>query len=334
MKTTALEFLVCPDCQEALVLSSRVEQGPEVMDGALSCNRCGVSFPIVRGVPRFVQSDDYASSFGRQWNWFRDVQIDSRSGTPESERTLYETTGWTPEDYRGRLVLDAGVGAGRFAEIAANYGGEVVGVDLTSAIDAAYANVGRRDNVHLIQADIFTLPFREESFDLAYSIGVLHHTPDPRTAFDRVAAVVKQGGGMAVYLYHGYGPGHIFSDLIRKITTRLPSRVLLAISALAVPLYYLYRIPVLGKVLQLLCPISSHPNPRWRWLETFDWYTPRYQWKSRYPEVFRWFRANGFNDIEIFDDPIRMRGSRRVSRSNAADSTYGVPHGQSTQAVR
>jgi hypothetical protein len=51
-----------------------------------------------------------------------------------------------------------------------------------------------------------------------------------------------------------------------------------------------------------------HPNWRWRWLDTFDWYTPKYQWKLLYPEVIRWFRANGFLDITVFDIPIQMRG--------------------------
>lgn len=308
MKISALKFLVCPECKQEFDLQIRVKQEAEVMEGGLSCRRCPAQYPIVRGVPRFLQTGTYASSFGDQWNWFREVQIDSRNGTQESKRTLYATTGWRQQDYQGRLLLDAGVGAGRFAEIALKHGAEVVGIDLTSAIDAAYANIGRREKVHLLQADIFAMPFREGTFDMAYSIGVLHHTPDPRTAFERVAAAVKKGGGLAVYLYHGYGPGHRCPDLIRRLTTRLPLRAMFAISAVAIPLYYLYRVPVLGKLLRLLCPISLHPHWSWRWLDTFDWYTPKYQWKFQYPEIFRWFRANGFLDIEVFDDPIRMRG--------------------------
>jgi SAM-dependent methyltransferase len=262
------------------------------------------------GIPRFAGGETYASTFGAQWSWFRRVQLDSVSGTGESARTLAGTTGWGDDDYRGRLVLDAGVGAGRFAEVVADKGGEVVGIDLTAAVDAAYANLGTRPNVHLAQADIFALPFRDGTFDLAYSIGVLHHTPDPAAAFGRVAATVKKGGGLAVYVYAGYGPGYHAPDLFRAATTRLPLGLMRVLSAVAIPLYYPYRLPGLGSALQLLFPISLHPDWRWRWLDTFDWYTPRYQWKLLYPEVFRWFRAHGFLDVQVFDEPIRMRGVR------------------------
>jgi SAM-dependent methyltransferase len=257
-----------------------------------------------------VPGGNYAASFGRQWNWFRTVQLDSSSGTGESHRALAATTGWSEEDYRGRMVLDAGVGAGRFAEIVADKGGEVVGVDLTTAIDAAYRNIGVRERVHLVQADIFAMPFRDGTFDLAYSIGVLHHTPDTRGAFNNVAATVKKGGGFAVYLYSRHGSGHHGSDVIRRVTTRLPLSMMLVLTTAAVPLYYLYRIPVVGRILAFIAPISMQPKWRWRWLDTFDWYTPRHQAKFLYPEVFRWFKDAGFADIEVFDEPIRMRGMK------------------------
>lgn len=311
MKPSLLRLLACPGCHAELRLrASRLQDG-EIVEGALACRRCAREFQVVRGVARFVERAAYAASFGRQWHWFRTLQLDSASGSDESRRALLAASGWRPEDYRGRLVLDAGAGAGRFAELVAAHGGEVVGVDLTTAIDAAYANIGRRQNVHLVQADIFEMPFRPGSFDLAYSIGVLHHTPDPRAAFRRVAAMLKPGGQLAIFVYARYGPAIRCADALRSITTRLPLQLMLALSAAAGPLYYVYRLPALGKVLQVLCPISLHPRWRWRWLDTFDWYTPRYQWKLLYPEVYRWFREGGFEDVEIFDDPIRMRGVRR-----------------------
>jgi len=309
MKPSLMEHLVCPACRAALDLTVTAFDRGEILEGVLACRECAHVYPVARGVPRFVGGSAYAASFAYQWNRFRSVQLDSMNGTRESERALRAATGWGPEDYLGRLVLDAGTGAGRYAEVAARHGATVFGVDLSEAVEAAYQNVGRHPRVHLVQADIFALPFRPGTFDLAFSIGVLHHTPDPGGAFERVARMVRPGGKLAVYVYAHPGAVRVFPDAIRTVTRRLPPWMMSGLAALAVPLYPAYRLPLLGPLLQVVAPISMHRDWRFRWLDTFDWYTPRYQWKHTHPEVFDWFRACGFREVEITGDPIRMRGT-------------------------
>src|SRR5262245_13985660 len=150
---------------------------------AWACGACGRRFPIVGGIPRFVADEHYTGSFGFQWNRFARTQLDSANGSTRSRDTFLLKTGWRLEDLKGRRVLDAGCGMGRFAELCADAGAEIHGVDLSVAVEAAHRNLGHQPNVHLYQADIMGLPFAEASFDFIYSIGVLHHTPDTRAAF-------------------------------------------------------------------------------------------------------------------------------------------------------
>ena len=330
MKLSALDLLVCLACKSSLSLTTTESAAGEVVTGLLRCTHCDSEYPVVRGIPRFGGADSYVKSFGREWRWFRTVQLDSLNGTDESERALGAATGWRDTDYAGARVLDAGVGAGRFAECAARKGAQVFAIDLSEAIDAAYQNIGREQNVHLVQADIFAMPFREGTFDMAYSIGVLHHTPDPRRAFDCVAAAVRPGGSLAIYIYDRYG--FRFGNLWRKVSTRIPHSLMAVITLAAIPLYYVYRLPLLGKILQFVVPISQHPNWRWRWLNTFDWYTPKYQWGYLYPEIFRWFRENGFDEIEIFDGPIRMSGVKAEAQAPMSTPAPALLDQSRTQA--
>ncbi len=314
MKRSLLPLLVCPGCKRELDLDVRAEDAGEILEGTLACPGCGSVYPVRRGIPRFVLLDEYVDTFSFEWNTFHDVQIDILNATDETERTFQGKTGWSAGDLKGKLVLDVGVGAGRFADVVSRWGGEVVGIDLSFAVESAYGNFGRRENVHIVQADLFRLPFREHVFDAMYSMGVLHHTPDTKKAFDSVVPLLKPGGEFAVFIY-AHGHYSYFSDIWRKATVRIPHRIIYYVAALSIPLYYLYKIPGIGLGFRFVFPMSQHPNPRWRWLDTFDWYTPKYQHKHTWPEVYSWYLANSFREIRLLEENrdfallhINMRG--------------------------
>jgi SAM-dependent methyltransferase len=296
-------ILVCPECGRGLP--------PETSwtPAGTRCGGCGRSVAVIRGIPRFVGSDEYAGSFGFEWNRHHDTQLDS-DVSRESEATFRTKTGLTPEDVAGRLVLDVGCGMGRFADVVSRWGGRVVGVDLSGAVEAAQANLGERPNVRILQADLFRLPFRPGTFDLVYSLGVLHHTPDCEQAFRRIAPLVRPGGRLCIWVYGYMNLWARFARQYRRVTTRLPHRLLHALCRLAIPWYYVCRLPGIGRLLWTVFPISLHPRPAWRVLDTFDWYSPRYQSLHTYPEVFHWFRSEGLTDILLLDTPVALSGRR------------------------
>ena len=276
------------------------------------CPACGAAFPIIDGVARFVASEHYTGSFGYQWNTFAQAQLDSANGTTRSKDTFVEKTGLSLESLRGKRVLDAGCGMGRFAEVCINAGAEVHAIDLSTAVEAAARNLGHHPNVSFYQADIMNLPFADGSFDVVYSIGVLHHTPDTKRAFLSLSRLVKPGGSIVIWVYATSLRVMIGGELLRMVTPRLPKALLLKASKVAIPLYHVHRLPIVGWVTVKLLPTSINPDPEWRWLDTFDWYSPRYQWKHTYDEVEGWFREAGFVDISREPFPVAVRGARAV----------------------
>lgn len=256
-----------------------------------------------------MTSDAYTTSFSFEWNRHRRTQLDDPTRR-ESEETFRGKTGLSPAETAGRLVLDVGCGMGRFADVISRWGGQVVGVDLSLAVEAAHANLGGRENVRILQADLFHLPFRPATFDIVYSIGVLHHTPDCAKAFRQLVPFVRPGGRLCVWVYGTMGPWERFARLYRKVTVRMPKRLLHALCHVAVPWYHICRLPLIGPLLWTLFPISRHPNPDWRVLDTFDWYSPQYQSLHTFPEVYRWFRSEGFINIDLLDIPVAVAGTR------------------------
>ncbi|HMK22847.1 MAG TPA: class I SAM-dependent methyltransferase, partial [Terriglobales bacterium] len=244
------------------------------------------------------------------------TQLDDETSR-RSEGAFRRRTGFLPEDLAGKLVLDVGCGMGRFAEVATRWGAHVVGIDLSVACEAAARNLAERP-VTIFQADVFKLPFASESFDYIYSIGVLHHTPSCEQAFKVLPKLLKPGGRVAIWLYSAYNPWYRMSDFYRNWTRRMAPEKLHRLCGVVVPLYgvhqVLKKIPVVGKrasgVLSWIIPMSHNPNPTWRVLDTFDWYSPWYQSKHTYEEVFRWFESCGLENLRVIEQPIAVQGTK------------------------
>jgi ubiquinone/menaquinone biosynthesis C-methylase UbiE len=268
-----------------------------------------------------VDRSGYAGSFGFQWVRFARVQLDSASGTTRSRDTFVSKTGWATAELSGQRVLDAGCGMGRFTEVCSDAGADVHAIDLSDAVEVAAQNLRDRSNVHFYQADIFRLPFNDESFDRVFSIGVLHHTPNTKAAFQRLARLVRPGGQIAIWVYSTKLKAMLGSEVLRPLTSRLPREFMFQASRIAIPLYYVHRLPLVGRVTSVLLPTSVEANPTWRWLDTFDWYTPRFQWKHSNEEVIEWFREAGLTDIHVGEFPVSVSGRKPGS---ATTSTPGA----------
>lgn len=310
----------CIDCKGRLKTAS----------AGMACKDCGREYPLVDGVLRFVDAQDYAGSFGFQWLKHDRTQLDG-AASRRSELDFMEKTGLGPEDFAGKFVLDVGCGMGRYAEVITRWGGYIVGIDLSRAVEAANRNLADR-NAIVMQADVFKLPFAPESFDMIYSLGVLHHTPDCEKAFKQLPGLLKPGGQIAIWLYSAYNPWYRASDFYRKYTRKMSQKGLHRLCKIAVPFYTvdnaIRKVPLIGRLIsgtmRMVLPVAQDPDPEWRVLDTFDWYSPWYQSKHTYEEVFRWFESCGLEDLHVANVPVSVRGTKPPVSSSREEQFEAV----------
>jgi 2-polyprenyl-3-methyl-5-hydroxy-6-metoxy-1,4-benzoquinol methylase len=313
MKAEFVERLRCPRTGLAL-RPSDAPAGGEIDAGELVSADGAHRYPVKNGIPRFVPAQNYADNFGMQWNHFARTQLDSHSGHPISKDRFWHATGWSPAEMKGKWVLDVGCGSGRFAEIALSSGANVVALDYSSAVDACQANLAHHPNLHVVQGDIFALPFAPGSFDFVYSLGVLQHTPDVRRAFAALPPAVAPGGSLVVDYYEKRLTALLHSKyLLRPFTKRMDQRRLFEALERAVPPMLavsriLGKVPVVGRALKRLVPVANYDDnlpliPRqlreWSLLDTFDWLGPEYDNPQSATTARRWMEEAGMEQVEV-----------------------------------
>lgn len=289
MRKRALDFIVCPRCKGEVALEAGTVREDHVIDGQLTCRACQVMYPIQEGIPvlleeRRVDPDNRrtAERFGFEWERF-DFLI------PAYETQFLD---WIApirrEFFAGKTVLDAGCGKGRHAVLSAQFGaGEVIGIDLAAgSVRAAFRNTRSLPNVHILRADISRLPFRDDTFDYVYSIGVLHHTPDPHRSFQCLVQALGRGGTISIWVYGREGNEWLISivnPLRTAVTARLPLGATKAIAfGLAI---------ILQSVLKIIYRPANQvralrPLTRFLWYNDYLYYISGFSFRENYSIVF------------------------------------------------
>jgi ubiquinone/menaquinone biosynthesis C-methylase UbiE len=293
------------------------------------CGGCKERIPVRNGIPRFVDVENYAGSFGIQWNRFSKTQIDSALGTNRSERRFLEETLWSPDEISGRHVLDAGCGAGRFSEVALKYGAKLVAVDFSSAVEAANENLKHESRL-IIQGDLSKLPIKNASFGYIYCIGVLQHTSDPKAVLFELLRCLQVGGEITLTFYEN-SSWHVrfYSKyIIRPFTKRLPRKILLKLisgtSRFWFPVTsFLFKLPSpLSRFFRFIIPIanyvefdytSKHHAVEEAILDTFDMLSPEFDRPIKKEEILNWIKDSGYNLIRL--DSQQLKGNMRFKKS-------------------
>ena len=309
---------ICPTCKApSSTLSEKVKD-------KLVCTVCGAEYRFIDGIARLTPENNYAESFGFQWNIFRKTQLDSSVLKPISEERLLECTNWSG-DLLGHDILEAGSGAGRFTEVLVKSKANLYSFDFSNAVEANYLNNRENSNLTIFQGDIYNIPFLDKSFDHVLCLGVLQHTPDPKKSFFSLSEKVKEGGYLYIDIYTKSLQHSLqWTYLLRPLTKRLPKEFLFSVVNFIVPIL----IPptqilkfFFGRFGARLSPIQEFSeldlgkenNKKWAILDTFDMYSPEHDHPKTKREVISWFEELNYQDITVFYGKNGVVGRGRKS---------------------
>jgi SAM-dependent methyltransferase/uncharacterized protein YbaR (Trm112 family) len=373
MKKSLLQLVVCPLCQGELTAENFQEaESGEIENGLIRC-ACGTSYPVIGGIPRLLppllqsmlwemhpeffrayharlpkellpdemmQADrsgedfatkaqlDTARSFGYEWQAFSEMLPDYESNF----RWYFER--FTSDSFAGKRILDAGCGTGRHTfHMARSGASEVVAMDFSQAIEVAAHNNRENPNTHFIQADIYHPPFSPECFDFVYSLGVLHHLPDPEKGFRTLLPLLRAGEYINIYLYWNLEgePAWRRAALsavtgIRRVTTRLPHALLKKLSwMIAAGFQVAFVLPSRAldsfertRPLADRVPLGHYRKYSFRVLYTdqFDRFSAPIENRYSRAEVARWFERAGLEDVVILGGAGWRASAKRTAQAD------------------
>lgn len=172
--------------------------------------------------------EEVVKTFGEEWLKFKDYSDDEIKLFAVQYFDILNESIIDKNTY----ALDIGCGTGRWTKFLADRIGFVEAIDPSNAIFAADELLANVNNVRITKASVETIPFEDDTFDFAMSIGVLHHIPDTQQAMKDCVKKVRKDGHFYCYLYYNLDNRDLFyksifwiSNLLRYIVSRVPARL-------------------------------------------------------------------------------------------------------------
>jgi SAM-dependent methyltransferase/uncharacterized protein YbaR (Trm112 family) len=264
-----------------------------------------VGSPVPFRGPVEPKKDDFdriRSSFSREWKLF-DYNEDNTWGWTLADRKkiFLSDVAFNESQIKGKLLLDAGCGNGTLTAALAGFGMDIVGIDLNDSLGKANKNKGKyaremANRVQYVQGNLFNAPLRHNTFDLIYSSGVIHHTPDSKATFGELVPLVKKGGRLYVWVYgHRNIAVRAYMNVGRGLKRFMSAESLLFTCRVIAPFYKT------GTEFLNAVGIGEFRKRKVReiTLDLFDAFAPEYNHRHTEDEVQRWFREKGFINISV-----------------------------------
>ena len=295
--------------------------------------------PIINGVARIAELDNYTENFGVQWNKFDTTQLDRENECFALSKTrFFAESEWCLDELAGIDILEVGSGAGRFSKVVLEHTqANLYSVDYSDAVSANFKNnhLIAPDRFHLFQASVYEMPFPDNSFDKVFCFGVLQHTPNFEFSVNALINKAKPGGEIVVDFYPINGwwtkihAKYLFRPWTKKINHQTLFKLIENNVDWLINLSNILNKVGLGYLTRFLPLVDLNTLPKrdlskaqireWVVLDTFDMFSPEHDHPQKISDVAKMFNANGadvtFADYVEFGDGFRaavVRGIKRV----------------------
>ena len=198
-------------------------------------------------------------SFGEEWEKFSSFSDEEIKRIGNEYFDIIDHTIINKES----IVLDLGCGSGRWSKYLADKVKFIEAIDPSKAVVSASMLLNDLQNVRVSQASVDNIPFNNNSFDFAMSLGVLHHIPDTKKALLNLVKKTKIGGYVLLYLYYNLDNRGIFYNLLFKLSiyprlliSKMPKNIKKIICDLIAVVIYLPLIFV-ARFIKFIFPTTS-----------------------------------------------------------------------------
>jgi SAM-dependent methyltransferase len=284
-----LDLLACPACRGAL-------------DPQWSCRNCGRQYAATDDIPNLRLPGDACTDTVREFyeqapfpGYRPHDSLEALRARAERSEFACLLDAAIPADAR---ILEIGCGTGQMSLFLASAQRQVVGADVTRASLQLGAAAARRfgvTGVQFVETDLHNPGLRASAFDVVYTSGVLHHTHDPRAAFEAILPLLRPGGIIVLGLYNAFARVPL---RLRRVVARLSG----------------YRWIPLDPVLR---DRRSEPARREAWVR--DQYRHPEEHRHTAAEVRGWFAASGIEYLRTY--PSLLMGEKTQDLF-AADEDY------------
>jgi ubiquinone/menaquinone biosynthesis C-methylase UbiE len=169
--------------------------------------------------------------FGEEWSKFDQSELDENERLQIFE-SYFKIFPWESLP-KGAVGFDLGCGSGRWAKSVAPKVGKLICIDASrDALEVAERNLLSQTNCEFYNASVAEMPLANNSMDFGYSLGVLHHIPNPLEGIKQCTSKLKKGAPFLIYLYYAFDNRPAWfrllwkiSDIFRQGISKLPTAV-------------------------------------------------------------------------------------------------------------